>query len=165
MKRRVLYWSAVMLLVAASGTRAKPLEAMKNFARFDCIRLGMSVADLTRCRPTVKPFGFFQTDKTVDARKQDQMLFETLSHHALFETVYYRFRGIELDVVVFAGTLRGTDMEETVHQFLDRVISLWGRADESLVVGIDDPEGAAEGAPALLWQKSNAIIVAAHTAQ
>jgi len=130
---------------------------------FEGIRPGMSVTELAAARTNIKPFAFFQQDTSIDPNKPDQVLFEVVMGHAIFETLFYRFMGQELDTIVLTGKLHGEAMPRKVEAFLDMCISTWGKADEALVVALDDPKGATPGAPALMWKKAAAVIVASHT--
>jgi len=142
---------------------AEPPQALRVPDGFEGVRLGLSVTQLITVRTNVKPFAFFDKDTSIDPNKPDQMLFEAVPGHALFDTVFYKFAGQELDTIVFAGKIHGEGMNQKVEAFLAMGVSAWGKADEALVVGMDDPKGATPGAPALVWKKADAIVVASHT--
>lgn len=154
----VMLWCVSTLLAVAESP-----QALRGPNGFESVRLGMSVTQLITARPNIKPFGFFEMDTAIDPIKLDQMLFESEPGHAMFDSIFYKFDGQELDTIVFAGKVHGGGMNQKIEAFLDMVVSAWGKADEALVVGIDDPKGSQPGAPALMWKKDDAIVVASHT--
>lgn len=157
------FLTGMMWCIAIALSAEEQPQPLRVPDGFDGIQLGMSVAQVVNIRTNVKPFALLQSDVSIDPNISNQLLFERVPRHSIFNFVLYNFTGNELDTIVFVGRTQGAAMPKRIEEFLAMSVTVWGKADEAFVVGLDDPKGATQGAPALLWKKSNAIVVAAHT--
>jgi hypothetical protein len=127
------------------------------------VRLGMSVEELRRSRPSVELFEIFG-EPEVQGNDPNPLYFEQLAKSPFFDTASYAFCALKLCKVTLSATGQGEPFADREARILQGAMQKWGSSPEHLlsvgdkVAGVQVPRYKV---PALLWRPDSLRILLA----